>query len=294
MANTVTETQIDMFGEREDAQNLYLERAQVLDAALSYIKDNIKTFKTLTTRAGVVEGKGNVLNKDANAQQVENDTVLRDYLTTQANMKGPISDALGIAAKEARGTKRLAPGVVQAFLARVTDVVGGSGEVGGRVRPAGTAAGAGGSVGVTPSPPVKADEVPAPIKATPAKPAPARPAKNLFDQPGAKGGVGERLAFTSGPMPCFARRDAGNGRHGGGSNSGGADDREAFSRAKHGRSRIEGTSQNSGNEPSGACQASWICPRGGRVLGRQSRCSDAPRRTPAFLRGAGFAVFCRQ
>jgi hypothetical protein len=137
-AETTTETQDSLFGPEEIATSLYLERAKVLDGAVKAIRDDIRT---LTDRADAITGAGNVLAKDENTRRLDADAKLRDYLTSQANMKGPISDALGQAARAvkdgtpvAAATRRFVEDVRRALEG---DGTGGQASSGGRGEPEG-------------------------------------------------------------------------------------------------------------------------------------------------------------
>lgn len=126
---TTTETQADLFGTESVAANLYLERAKILDAAFKRVRGDLKTFKTLVDRAETVSSAGNVLNADANQQRLATDRAVSDYLATQANMKGPISDALTAAARSLKSGGKPAA-VVSDFLADVERRLGQGGDVG--------------------------------------------------------------------------------------------------------------------------------------------------------------------
>ncbi|GAB1364726.1 hypothetical protein MASR1M32_39620 [Rhodobacter sp.] len=136
-ADTVTETQDSLFGPEADTQNLYLERAKILDAASKRVREDLKTFRTLVDRAETVQGAGNVLNADENERRLASDAAVRDYLSSEANTKGPISDALTAAARAFKGGAK--PGqVVADFLATVERELGsrrGDSETGGGARP---------------------------------------------------------------------------------------------------------------------------------------------------------------
>lgn len=101
-SSATTETQDSLFGPETTSQSLYGERAKVLDAALKGLGKNIATFRTLVDRAETITGAGNRLAKDQNAARVDDDTKVRQYLSAQSNMKGPISDALTEAARLVR------------------------------------------------------------------------------------------------------------------------------------------------------------------------------------------------
>ena len=130
-AETATETQDSLFGPEEITGNLYLERARVLDRALRRLKDDIKTFRTMTERADAIASVGNQLVTAENQQRLDQDAKVRDYLTSQANMKGPISEALSAAARDYKSSGKIGP-AVNAFVAAVRSELegnGGSGQV---------------------------------------------------------------------------------------------------------------------------------------------------------------------
>lgn len=161
---TTTETQGSLFGDEDVAANLYLERAKILDAALKLARDESRTFKTLIDEAVRVEGAGNVLATDENQKRVETATMLRDYLSKQANTKGPISDALTNAARALKSGAK--PGAVtRDFIDTVTAELRGAGAgnaAGDGGRPAGSGADQGQQApAVTPPPEAAPDAEPA-------------------------------------------------------------------------------------------------------------------------------------
>ena len=98
-STATTETQTDMFGTMQVQKSLYVERAKVLDAAMKSQGILAKTFRNLVEREGVITSAGNKLDTDANAALVDEAGKIRQYLQSQANMKGAISDALTKAAE---------------------------------------------------------------------------------------------------------------------------------------------------------------------------------------------------
>lgn len=117
----VTETQTSLFGDELVSQNLYLERAKVLDGAIRRLKQGKATFKVLSDRADTIAKAGNVLNAEANAARVDEDGRAQAYLNAEANRKGPISDALTTAAKELKANPKAAGRIVSDFLKTVRD-----------------------------------------------------------------------------------------------------------------------------------------------------------------------------
>lgn len=107
----------DLFGEQAIAESLYLERAQVLDAAMREARNDRATFGRLVAQESRITGTGeNRLDRAANEARVQEARNAQAKLTALANAKGPISDALSDAARAVKaGTK---PGeAARAFLA---------------------------------------------------------------------------------------------------------------------------------------------------------------------------------
>ena len=149
----VTETQTSLFGDEDVAQNLYLERAKILDAALSRIRQDRATFKVLADRAGTIVEEGNVLNKEANAARAENDAKVQAYLGAEADRKGPISEALTAAAKRLKAEPKTIGRIVGDFLKAIESKPEGIGADGGNDGGAGRQD-AGGSEGLTEAEPI--------------------------------------------------------------------------------------------------------------------------------------------
>lgn len=127
-AATTTETQDSLFGAQDLQKNLYLERAKILDAAVKHIRANAKAFANVIQNADTLAAAGNTLATDSNQQQLVKDRALGDYLASQANMKGPVSDALTQAARDLAAGKTLAD-AGRAFIRAVRD---GNSAVGGQ------------------------------------------------------------------------------------------------------------------------------------------------------------------
>ena len=140
-AETTSEVQTSLFGDEEVSQNLYLERAKVLDAALSRIRQDRATFRVLADRAGTIAEEGNVLNQEANARRVENDAKVQAYLTAEANRKGPISEALTAAARSLKAEPKRISSIVGSFLDAVKAPP--EPDLGGDQRPVGDGSGPG-------------------------------------------------------------------------------------------------------------------------------------------------------
>ena len=120
-ADTATETQDDLFGTEQVAQSLYVERAKILDGAVKELRKNKAAFNVLLKNGTKIEGAGNKLDQDANAAQVQQDAMVLEYVQRQANMKGPISEALTAAARAVKAGQSVA----DARRAFVQDVIRG-------------------------------------------------------------------------------------------------------------------------------------------------------------------------
>jgi len=117
-AGTHVETQASLFGDQEVASNLYLERAKVLDRALKQLRRDKAVFSTLVKESDILEQAGNKLAKDINEKRATANTQALQILQILANRTGPISDALGDAAKRAKSEGSFA-GAVRDFVGSV-------------------------------------------------------------------------------------------------------------------------------------------------------------------------------
>jgi hypothetical protein len=117
-AGAHVETQIGLFGAEDVATNLYLDRAKVLDRALRQLKRDRTIFSTIVKESDILQSVGNVLAADMNVKRATADAQAVQVLQTLASRKGPISDALGAAAKRARDDGNTA-GAVREFVAAI-------------------------------------------------------------------------------------------------------------------------------------------------------------------------------
>lgn len=111
-----TRTTSDLFGEQSFTESLYLERAQVLDAALKLAREDKQVFGNLVRNEERIAGAGsNQLDRAANLARQQEASDATTQITIRANAKGALSEALSEAARRVReGAK---PGTVaQAFL----------------------------------------------------------------------------------------------------------------------------------------------------------------------------------
>ena len=127
-AGTEVQATEDLFGETTMAESLYLERGRVLDSALRAARRDKATFKTLTSRETSITGTGkNVLDRAANEAKISDADAALTALSTLANTKGPVSDALTEAARRVKAGEK--PGSVsQDFLATALQSITGDGQ----------------------------------------------------------------------------------------------------------------------------------------------------------------------
>jgi hypothetical protein len=103
---TPQEEQLGMFGDTP-AQSLYVPIARILDAASKRLRDERRTFKTLSEKAGRIEDAGNVLDRTANQGKVISSDEALAILNATAHSSGPVRDALIAAARtELSGSRR--------------------------------------------------------------------------------------------------------------------------------------------------------------------------------------------
>ena len=93
-------TQDTLFGAEEFTQSLFLERARVLESTLKLLKNDRRVFNSLVENQKRIETEGNRLDEASNVQRSMTDGQALEIIKAQADKKGPISDALNLAAKE--------------------------------------------------------------------------------------------------------------------------------------------------------------------------------------------------
>lgn len=98
---TKTKTQ-DLFGGHTVTESLFKERAKVIDSAMKKIKKDKSIFKTLAEQESRIAGAGNKLDRDANLLRLSDDEKTLAALTSLANAKGPVSDAINDAARRVK------------------------------------------------------------------------------------------------------------------------------------------------------------------------------------------------
>lgn len=103
-AGLTTETTADLFGEQAIASALYLERAKILDVAVTRLKKDKSAFAQVTKNQARLEDEGNQLATENNKKRLLEDGQAIQILQTQANRKGTLSDELTEAARIAKTT----------------------------------------------------------------------------------------------------------------------------------------------------------------------------------------------
>lgn len=104
VTETVTE---DLFGTEMIKESMFIERAKVLERAMSMIRDDRKTFRTLTERSGTIQGAGNQLNEATNKEMRELMDRALYTIDKLAHRAGPISEALDNGAKSYKESGKL-------------------------------------------------------------------------------------------------------------------------------------------------------------------------------------------
>lgn len=97
-APSLTETTGSLFGEETTTRSLLKERAQVLDKALTALKQDKRIFGLLEREAGMIEAVGNRLSHAANAERATGAGRLAEMVEKLSTTRGPISEMLDRAA----------------------------------------------------------------------------------------------------------------------------------------------------------------------------------------------------
>ena len=101
------QTETDLFGESTTSDSLYYDRAKVLIRAQKMLREDKRIFAMLTDKASAISAAGNVLAGQQNVQRKMDAEKLLAHVTSLANRKGPVSEALTEAAKALRGGKKV-------------------------------------------------------------------------------------------------------------------------------------------------------------------------------------------
>lgn len=107
-AGFVKTEQAGLFGDEDIAESLFLERAKILDRAMKELRKDKELFETLVKNATDIEEAGNTLAKLSNQEKEAIYGKAIAIIENNANVRGPISDALTRIAKawkDGGGTK---------------------------------------------------------------------------------------------------------------------------------------------------------------------------------------------
>jgi hypothetical protein len=107
-AGFVKTEQAGLFGDEDIAESLFLERAKILDRAMKELRKDKQLFETLVKNANDIEEAGNTLAKLSNQEKEAIYGKAIAIIENNANVRGPISDALTRIAKawkDGGGTK---------------------------------------------------------------------------------------------------------------------------------------------------------------------------------------------
>lgn len=112
-AGFVEATQETLFGADVAAESMLAYRADVLARAVSQLRKDKRIFSTLDREADEISQAGNVLDKDANREIAQNAAEIAETVLKTAHLAGPVSDALGRAARRLADTGKPGPAVKQ-------------------------------------------------------------------------------------------------------------------------------------------------------------------------------------
>jgi hypothetical protein len=103
---TADAEQLSLLG-AEPQQSLYVPISRIMAAAAKRLREEKRTFKVLTEKAGKIESAGNVLDRTANESKVISNEEALAILDRTAHSAGPVRDALVRAARsELSGVRR--------------------------------------------------------------------------------------------------------------------------------------------------------------------------------------------
>ena len=97
-------TTTDLFGAVDIANNLFIERAQLIGAMMARLKKEKATFNQLLERETTITGRGNKLDQEANLEAKTDAENVLNQIERLANTTGPVSEAI------TRGAQRIADG----------------------------------------------------------------------------------------------------------------------------------------------------------------------------------------
>lgn len=97
---TKQDVQTGLFGDDDIVENLFIERADILDSAIKLINNEKRVFTTLVENSPFIEKYGNKLSKTTNIQRRDLNGEIIETIKQNANIKGEISESLTKIAKQ--------------------------------------------------------------------------------------------------------------------------------------------------------------------------------------------------
>lgn len=105
-AEQIREQSRSLFGNETTQRSLVRERAQVLDKAITRLKQDKKIFSMLEREAASISAVGNTLARDANRVAAQSAAHTASLIEKLATTKGPVSSLLDDAARSVAGGQK--------------------------------------------------------------------------------------------------------------------------------------------------------------------------------------------
>lgn len=118
---TKQDIQQGLFGDEVLLENLFNERADVLDSSLKLINTEKQVFSTLVNNSDFIQKYGNKLDKTTNLQRKNLNAEIQETIKHNANVKGEISEELSRLARELQEGKVTLSQAARQFVERVGD-----------------------------------------------------------------------------------------------------------------------------------------------------------------------------
>lgn len=118
LAAKTTNTVKNLFGEEEEEQNLFVEKADIEAGIRRELTQRLNAFKAVSTdkKAGTLADKGNVIKAEDNRTEAKRMENILDDFDRESYYSGPITDALNQAAKQLAATPRKRNEILKASL----------------------------------------------------------------------------------------------------------------------------------------------------------------------------------
>lgn len=91
---TKKDFQAGLFGDEDIIENLFIERADILDATIKLVDSEKRIFNSLVENSPFIEKYGNKLDNTTNLQRRDLNAEISETIKQNANIKGEISDLL--------------------------------------------------------------------------------------------------------------------------------------------------------------------------------------------------------